>query len=127
MATPPGEEAESLSEFFRPSSSSTSTSDCSSVSVPFGDLAISYMDECSSLSSSTSQNLDMSSAPQEVRGFGSDSGFSSDLCADCKSLRNTPKEKFMPKATLDETDCVKLQRTKWTASFRKLINKVAKK
>lgn len=84
------------------------------------------MDECSSLSSS-SHNLDISVAPQGVKGFGSDSGFSSDLGTDCKSLRVTPKEKFTPKATLDESDCVKLQRTKWTASFRKLINKVAKK
>ncbi|GLV32035.1 hypothetical protein CBL_12009 [Carabus blaptoides fortunei] len=129
------EETESLSEFFRPSCSTSTTSECSSVSVPFGDLAISYMDECSSMSSTTSdgtsQNLDISgnAVPvQSVRGgFGSDSGFSSDLCTDCKSTRTTPKDKFTPKATLDETDCVKLQRTKWTASFRKLISKVAKK
>lgn len=129
-SSPSGDETESLSEFFRPSCSTSSTSECSSVSVPFGELAISYMDECSSLSSSseTSQNLDVSTAPAvSTRGFGSDSGFSSDMCTDCKSIRNTPKEKFTPKATLDETDCVKLQRTKWTASFRKLINKVAKK
>lgn len=125
-SSPSRDETESLSEFFRPSSTSTSTSECSSVSVPFGDMAISYMDDCSSLSSSTSQNLDMSNVPQGVRGFGSDSGFSSDLGTDCKSLRVTPKEKFVPKATLDEADCVKLQRTKWTASFRKLINKVKK-
>lgn len=59
-------------------------------------------------------------------GFGSDSGFSSDICGDYKSNATTPKEKFSPNATLDENDCAKLTRTKWTASFRKIIRKIKK-
>lgn len=59
-------------------------------------------------------------------GFGSDSGFSSDLCAEYKSNVTTPKEKFSPRATLDESECAKLTRTKWTASFRKLISRIKK-
>lgn len=59
-------------------------------------------------------------------GFGSDSGFSSDICGDYKSNPTTPREKFTPHVTLDEADCAKLTRTKWTASFRKLINRIRK-
>lgn len=61
-----------------------------------------------------------------VVGFGSDSGFSSDACGEYKSNATTPKEKFSPKGTLDEADCAKLTRTKWTASFRKLISRIKK-
>lgn len=59
-------------------------------------------------------------------GFGSDSGFSSEICPDFKSNPATPKEKFSPKGTLDEAECAKLTRNKWTASFRKLINRIRK-
>lgn len=58
-------------------------------------------------------------------GFGSDSGFSSDLC-EYKSNATTPKEKFSPNGALDEQECAKLTRTKWTASFRKIIRRIKK-
>lgn len=62
-----------------------------------------------------------------LSGYGSDSGFSSDICADYKSNATTPKtEKFSPNAILDDDDCAKLTRTKWTASFRKLIRRIKK-
>lgn len=145
-------EGESLSEWFCPLSGSASPSECSSFSLPFAELPISYADDTSEASSTCvfperieHDRLSPTTNNSIKRkfnyywqyclnckfficfeGFGSDSGFSSDLCGDYKSNATTPKEKFSPKATLDETECAKLTRTKWTASFRKLINRMKK-
>ncbi|XP_050300889.1 uncharacterized protein LOC126739305 [Anthonomus grandis grandis] len=136
-----GGEGESLSEWFCPLEGSSSgsasgyvQSECSSLSVPFAELSISYMDDVSETSSSyhlqEKEDDVLDGYSQEnrnsFRGFGSDSGFSSDICGDYKSNATTPKEKFCPTATLDEQDCAKLTRTKWTASFRKIIRKIKK-
>ncbi|CAH1105397.1 unnamed protein product [Psylliodes chrysocephalus] len=124
-------EGESLSEWFC-HMDGTPQSDCSSLSVPFAELSISYMDD---VSDTSSYGRDDEKDDQErlsrgncssFRRFGSDSGFSSDICADYKSNATTPKEKFCPNAVLDEADCAKLTRTKWTASFRKLIRRIKK-
>ncbi|XP_031348446.1 uncharacterized protein LOC116174646 [Photinus pyralis] len=128
-------EGESMSEWFRPLfNPSASPSECSSLSIPFAELAITFMDDASD-SFSNCQEIDdkykddgishTSQACASIRGFGSDSGFASDCCPDYKS-NTTSKEKFHPKSTLDEADCAKLTRTKWTASFRKLINRIKK-
>lgn len=128
-------EGESMSEWFRPLfNRSASPSECSSLSIPFAELAITFMDDASD-SFSNCQEIDdkykddgisrTSQACASIRGFGSDSGFASDCCPDYKS-NTTSKEKFHPKGTLDEADCAKLTRTKWTASFRKLINRIKK-
>lgn len=132
-------EGESLSEWFcpvedTPSGSGYGQSECSSLSVPFAELSISYMDDVSDTSSSylrdkeEDDQLDGFSTENRnsFRGFGSDSGFSSDICGDYKSNATTPKDKFCPNGTLDENDCAKLTRTKWTASFRKIIRKIRK-
>ncbi|CAG9770402.1 unnamed protein product [Ceutorhynchus assimilis] len=131
-------EGESLSEWFcrieeSPSASAYVESECSSLSVPFAEMSISYMDDVSETSSSFTRDKDQDDQDgychenrNSFRGFGSDSGFSSDLCGDYKSNATTPKEKFSPKATLDEQDCAKLTRTKWTASFRKIIRRIKK-
>ncbi|XP_017775983.1 PREDICTED: uncharacterized protein LOC108562220, partial [Nicrophorus vespilloides] len=125
-------EGESLSEWFCPLED---PSECSSLSLPFAELAISYMDDGSDLNVARYGETDIIPfnhdalshlANNSTRGFGSDSGFSSDVCADYKSDVTTPKEKFSPKGTLDDAECAKLTRTKWTASFRKLINKIKK-
>ncbi|XP_072390832.1 uncharacterized protein [Diabrotica undecimpunctata] len=128
-------EGESLSEWFchMEGPDGPSQSDCSSLSVPFAELSISYMDDASD-SSSYVRDDDKDDQERLSRGncssyrrFGSDSGFSSDICADYKSNTTTPKEhKFCPNAVLDESDCAKLTRTKWTASFRKLIRRIKK-
>lgn len=57
------------------------------------------------------------SAPPANRAFSSDSGFSSDLY-DPKQTVSTPH---------NTNNKCKLERSKWTASFRKLIHRVAKK
>ncbi|XP_066156952.1 myosin-8-like isoform X1 [Euwallacea fornicatus] len=134
-------EGESLSEWFCPienSPPSTSTaggyvqSECSSLSLPFAELSISYMDDVSDTSSEyLRDHKDEDGFSQghrnSYRGFGSDSGFSSDVCGEYKSNTTTPKEeKFSHRAMLDETDCAKLTRTKWTASFRKIIRRIKK-
>ncbi|KAH1008764.1 uncharacterized protein LOC109539367 [Dendroctonus ponderosae] len=131
-------EGASLSEWFcpiedSPSASGYVQSECSSLSVPFAELSISYMDDVSDTSSSYLRDKEddqLDGYSQEnrnsFRGFGSDSGFSSDICGDYKSNATTPKEKFSPNSTLDENDCAKLTRTKWTASFRKIIRKIKK-
>ncbi|XP_030762818.1 FK506-binding protein 15-like [Sitophilus oryzae] len=132
-------EGESLSEWFcpveeTPSGSGCGQSECSSLSVPFAELAISYMDDVSDSSSGYLRDKDdpldeMSQGNRNsnsFRGFGSDSGFSSEICGEYKSNATTPKEKFCPPDTLDENDCAKLTRTKWTASFRKIIRKIRK-
>lgn len=121
-------EGESLSEWFCPLED---PSECSSFSLPFAELAISYMDETSDASGSQCFDVNQFSHDNlshitNNRGYGSDSGFSSDVCGDCKSDVTTPKEKFSPKGTLDDAECAKLTRTKWTASFRKLINRIRK-
>lgn len=145
------DEAESLSEWFCPLNNSTDDDDdddagdertshsCSSsggLSVPFAGMTISYMDDTSSEVSCRGglgeevdeeivcggvkvRQMDGTFGHSSTRGFGSDSGFSSDMCA-------TPKDKFSPRGTLDEAECAKLTRTKWTASFRKLINRIKK-
>ncbi|KRT84029.1 hypothetical protein AMK59_2615, partial [Oryctes borbonicus] len=127
-------EGESLSEWFC-ELGAAEQSECSPWSIPssLAELAaISYMDDTSetmshSLPSEESDgNKHVMPPIGSNRGFGSDSGFSSDACGECKSNATTPKEKFSPKATLDEADCVKLTRTKWTASFRKLISRIKK-
>ncbi|XP_022915753.1 uncharacterized protein [Onthophagus taurus] len=123
-------EGESLSEWFC-QLSMAEQSECSSLSVPFAELAISYMDDTSDTTSNSlpAEGCDVvirHMTTDSARGFSSDSGFSSDACGDCKSNVTTPKEKFSPKGTLDEAECAKLTRTKWTASFRKLINRIKK-
>ncbi|CAG9818906.1 unnamed protein product [Phaedon cochleariae] len=117
-------EGESLSEWFCHVDTATQ-SECSSLSLPFAELSMSYMDDASDTSSYSRD------VGKEDDGFGSDSGFSSDICADLKSNATTPKEKFpaekfRPTCTLDESDCAKLTRTKWTASFRKLMRRLKK-
>lgn len=136
--SPISAEGESLSEWFRPlCSASVSSSECSSLSIPFAELAITFMDDtsdsisrCRDIDEKYKEDQDglsrTSQACASIRGFGSDSGFASDFCPEYKSNGTTPKEKFNPKATLDEADCAKLTRTKWTASFRKLINRIKK-
>ncbi|XP_076272885.1 uncharacterized protein LOC143204240 isoform X2 [Rhynchophorus ferrugineus] len=128
-------EGESLSEWFCPVEDSPSgpsgsdQSDCSSLSVPFGQLSLSYMDEASETSSEYLRDKDDELSQgnrNSFPGFGSDSGFSSDICGEYKSNATTPKDKFCPPDTLDENDCAKLTRTKWTASFRKIIRKIRK-
>ncbi|CAH0546518.1 unnamed protein product [Brassicogethes aeneus] len=139
-----GGEGESLSEWFChvdercacASEAASARSDCcSSISVPLAELSISYMDEGSETSSNRyycaearDNEAEYSSQANynSFRGCGSDSGFSSDICPDYKSTATTPREKFCPKASLDETDCDKLTRTKWTASFRKFVNRIIK-
>jgi uncharacterized protein YukE len=110
-------------------------SEYSSLSMPFAELAITYVDDTSDTSSQSLRDQDVDldhddsssqAACMSRKGFGSDSGFSSDLCVEYKSNAATPKEKFSPNGTLDEADCAKLTRTKWTASFRKLINRIRK-
>lgn len=128
-------EGESLSEWFCPvadtSCPSGVESECSSLSVPFAELSMSYMDDVSDSSSSylrdKEDQLDAYSQENRnsFRGFGSDSGFSSDLC-EYKSNATTPKDKFSPNGALDEQECAKLTRTKWTASFRKIIRRIKK-
>lgn len=123
-------EGESLSEWFC-HVDGPSQSDCSSLTVPFAELSISYMDDVSDTSSYVRDKDDQDGLSRgncgSFRRFGSDSGFSSDVCADYKSNTTTPKEnKFCHNATLDESDCAKLTRTKWTASFRKLIRRIKK-
>ncbi|KAG5883370.1 hypothetical protein JTB14_022935 [Gonioctena quinquepunctata] len=124
-------EGESLSEWFC-HMESMAPSECSSLSVPFAELSISYMDDASDSSSYTrGAGVDereelIPDNRNSFRGFGSDSGFSSDICGDYKSNATTPKEKFCPRAVLDETECAKLTRTKWTASFRKLMKRIKK-
>ncbi|KAL1517361.1 hypothetical protein ABEB36_001132 [Hypothenemus hampei] len=120
-------EGESLSEWFCPiedgySTTTPTRSECSSLSVPFAELSISYMDDEVSTDGSSTRDTTYS---QDHRY--SDSGFSSDVyCGDFKSDTTTLKEKFRPEATLDENDCTKLTRTKWTASFRKIIRRIKK-
>ncbi|KAI4471792.1 hypothetical protein MML48_1g14263 [Holotrichia oblita] len=114
-------EGESLSEWFC-ELGAAEQSECSPWSIPssLAELAaISYMDD-------TSDTMSQSLPSEDCEGFGSDSGFSSDACGEYKSNVTTPKEKFSPKGTLDEADCAKLTRTKWTASFRKLISRIKK-
>ncbi|XP_044766504.1 rootletin-like [Coccinella septempunctata] len=132
-------EGASLSEWFCPlydaNDDEEDSSECGSLSIPFGEMGISYIDDSSDTLSSTfdhdkpdgSSNLGATSS--SMRGFESDSGFSSDLCTNYTMTASTPREKFSPytpPATLDESECAKLTRTKWTASFRKLI-KIIKK
>lgn len=50
-STPVHAEGESLSEWFCHLDDTTSPSECSSISVPFAELAISYMDDTSESSS----------------------------------------------------------------------------
>ncbi|CAH1141502.1 unnamed protein product [Phyllotreta striolata] len=128
-------EGESLSEWFCPMEGTPVQSDCSSLSVPFAELSISYADDASDTCSSYGKDEEKDDQDRLSRGncssfrrFGSDSGFSSDICADYKSSAGaaTPKEKFRPKAALDEADRAKLTRTKWTASFRKMIKRIKK-
>ncbi|KAJ8969767.1 hypothetical protein NQ314_001604 [Rhamnusium bicolor] len=126
-------EGESLSEWFCHMSSTVSESECSSLSIPFAELSISYMDDGSDTSSNYLRDSDKDDQDvlsninyNNIRGYGSDSGFSSDICGDYKSNATTPKEKFCPNAILDEAECAKLTRTKWTASFRKLIRRIKK-
>ncbi|XP_044270769.1 uncharacterized protein LOC123015220 [Tribolium madens] len=123
-------EGESLSEWFC-HLNTPNPSECSSLSVPFAELAITYMDDTSDTSSQCLRDHDVDDSSSQAacnsgKGFGSDSGFSSDICGDFKSNATTPKEKFSPNGTLDEADCAKLTRTRWTASFRKLINRIRK-
>nr|CAI5819258.1 unnamed protein product [Callosobruchus analis] len=120
-------EGTSLSEWFcRPEDDAPGVSGCSSLSVPFAELYFSYADDVSEISSFDKEERNRDS----LRGFGSDSGFSSDMGAEFKSNGSsaaTPREtKFCPEAVLDDNDCVKLTRTKWTASFRKLIRRIKK-
>ncbi|XP_056641636.1 uncharacterized protein LOC130901921 [Diorhabda carinulata] len=121
-------EGESLSEWFCHVDGPIQ-SDCSSLTVPFAELSISYMDDVSDTSSYVRDKDDETARGNcgSFRRFGSDSGFSSDICADYKSNTTTPKEnKFCHNSTLNESDCAKLTRTKWTASFRKLIRRIKK-
>nr|XP_023014887.1 tax1-binding protein 1 homolog [Leptinotarsa decemlineata] len=115
-------DGENLSEWFC-NMESIGPSECSSLNVPFSAMSLSYMDNVSDSSSFTRDDDLLGGLNPDnrnsFRGFGSDSGFSSEVCG-------TPKEKFCPKNTLDETDCSKLTRTKWTASFRKLVKRMRK-
>ncbi|XP_060534620.1 uncharacterized protein LOC132707018 [Cylas formicarius] len=124
-----GEGGESLSEWFCPAAAAAASGDpseCSSLgSLPFAELSISYMDDASDASSALLGD-DVHANRDSFGAFGSDSGFSSDLCGDYKSNAATPKDKFCPSAALDEDDCAKLTRTKWTASFRKIIRRIKK-
>lgn len=119
-----------------------SPSPCPSFQIP--ELGLSYIDETTSDASSDSGNIDeynildgpsittqtptIRPRPSTSRAFSSDSGFSSEMYPDSKQASNktTPSNK-PDKYVLDEADTVRLQRSKWTASFRKLISKVAKK
>ncbi|KAJ8957078.1 hypothetical protein NQ318_007291 [Aromia moschata] len=126
-------EGESLSEWFCHLNRTATQSECSSLSVPFAELSISYMDDASETYSNYLRDCDKEDQDvlsqvnyNSIRGYGSDSGFSSDICVEYKSNATTPKEKFCPNAILDEVECAKLTRTKWTASFRKLIRRIKK-
>ncbi|KAK9891401.1 hypothetical protein WA026_014640 [Henosepilachna vigintioctopunctata] len=132
-------EGTSLSEWFCPlyneDDDDEDSSECCSLSIPFGEMGISYIDDSSdSLSSTLDQDKpDRSSqlraTSNSMRGFESDSGFSSDICTNYTGAASTPREKFCtftPPTTLDEAECAKLTRTRWTASFRKLIRKIRK-
>jgi len=129
-------DGETLSEWFLPlerfegldEAGTAGPSECSSITLPFADMTMSYMDERDDNWSRDDESREEYNFIQynETRAFGSDSGFCSDVCGEFKSEATTPKDKFCPKATLDESECAKLTRTKWTASFRKLINKIKK-
>lgn len=135
-------EGASLSEWFCPlynqhEDDEDSSSECCSLSIPFGEMGISYIDDSSDTISSTFDHdhdkpdgsSHMGAASSSMRGCESDSGFSSDICTNYTMTASTPREKFSPytpPATLDEVECAKLTRTKWTASFRKLIRKIRK-
>lgn len=60
-------EGESLSEWFcnLESSSTDSSSECSSLSVPFAELAITYMDDTSDTSSNCNRNNEVFDAEQD--------------------------------------------------------------
>ncbi|KAL3283932.1 hypothetical protein HHI36_018100 [Cryptolaemus montrouzieri] len=132
-------EGASLSEWFCPldneDDDDEDSSECCSLSIPFGEMGISYIDDSSDTLSSTfehdkpDRSSQLGAASSSMRGFESDSGFSSDVCTNYTIGVSTPREKFAPftpPATLDEAECAKLTRTKWTASFRKLIKKIRK-
>lgn len=66
-------EGESLSEWFCPLSTTTTASECSSLSIPFADLAISYMDDASDTSSHHNNDIYENdglsqTAPNSIRG-----------------------------------------------------------
>jgi hypothetical protein len=65
------------------------------------------------------------------RAFSSDSGFSSELCDTTGVHRSmsTPRGVNKVNATNENTEKSSqgLHRSKWTASFRKLINRVSKR
>lgn len=125
-------EGTSLSEWFCPLMDDNNDDDENddSLSIPFEEMAISYIDD----NSETSSNFDFekpdvppSRVTNSMRGFESDSGFSSDICTDFKVGTSTPKTFNKYSASFDEdVQYTKLSHTKWTASFRKLIKKIRK-
>ncbi|XP_044732327.1 uncharacterized protein LOC123295159 [Chrysoperla carnea] len=133
----------SASEYsMRMSRGCSSPSPCPSFQI--ADLALTYIDEATSDASSDSGNIDeynlldgpsittqttiIRPRPTNTsRAFSSDSGFSSELYTESKNRSGTTASNKPEKYVLDEADTIRLQRSKWTASFRKLIHKVAKK
>ncbi|KAJ8981464.1 hypothetical protein NQ317_000140, partial [Molorchus minor] len=77
------------------------------------------MDDSSDTSSNYLRDSDKEDQDILSQGCGSDPAFPQIF-----SNATTPKEKLCPNAVLDEVDCAKLTRTKWTASFRKINWKI---
>lgn len=99
-------------------SSSDSGQGEESYNIPTCTGESSYVSACTCACGPDASLKSNTSAPPANRAFSSDSGFSSELY-DPKQLASTPTSSTNSKP--------KLERSKWTASFRKLTRRVSKR